>query len=267
MGINSRRFPRASRVFGGDRATWTRLGRRAAATLVLLLIPGAALAAAVTVKGKTAGAQKLMNPVWNEAKDPKLQRYTFREPSASVRSDVHTLTAFLPKELCIVALGSEDAKPLSGPIRVVLAGGRTTPVTLVITKGQQVQFENNDPFAHKLYVVGTDNKGFGPVETGPTKTRGWTPPGPGKYEIRDQLAPSLRSWIVVEPKAQAINYPDRKGDFQLDLQPGTYKLRGYFNGEPAGSELEVTVTGAPAEQLLKAPLVVAEGAPDAGSGG
>lgn len=225
----------------------------------LLVLPIAALAAGpVTVKGKLAGAGKLLNPVWEEARDPKLQRYTFREPSATVRADVRTLTAHLPKELCVAAIVEGEAKPLNAALRVVVAGGRTTPVTLVVAKGQQIQFENQDRFPHKLYVVGADQKGFGPAETGPAKTRGWTPPGPGKYEIRDQLAPTVRSWIVVESHVASVGYPDRKGDFQIDLEPGKYKLRGYFKGEQVGRDLDVTVAPAPVEQLLKLPLLVGD---------
>jgi plastocyanin len=234
----------------------------------------------VTVKGKTVGGGKLLNPVWEEARDPKLHRYTYREPSATVRPDVRTLTAFLPKEVCVAALIEGDGQPLKAPLRMVIAGGRTSPVTLVVAKGQQIQFENQDPFPHKLYVVGADQKGLQPVETGPAKTRGWTPPGPGKYEIRDQMAPSVRSWIVVEPHVVSVGYPDRKGDFQIDLDPGKYKLRGYFKGEPIGTDLEVMIAPVPVEQPLKAPLLLGEAeaapappgkapakAPTAGNGG
>ncbi len=243
---------------------------RAAATLALLLVPGVALAATVTIKGRTAGNAKLLNPVWSEAKEPGNHRYTFREPSPTVRPDVRTLTGYLPKELCVVALG-EKGVALKQPIRMVVAGGRTSPVTLVVAEGQAIQIENHDPFPHKLYDTG--NKGLQPGETLPTKARTWTPPGPGKYEIRDQLSPSVRSWIVVEPRAVAVGYPDRKGEFAIDLEPGVYKLRGYFNGEPVGTEMEVNVAPGPAEQLLKGPLTVGEAAPapaaapDAGAGG
>jgi len=113
----------------------------------------------------------------------------------------------------------------------------------------------------------TGNKGLTAVEMAAGKSRGWTPPGPGKYEIRDQSSPSIRSWIVVEPRAAAVGYPDRKGEFQIDLEPGKYKLRGYHNGEAVGSELEINVAPVPVEQTLKAPLHIAEGAPDAGGGG
>ncbi|HEY4120674.1 MAG TPA: hypothetical protein VGM56_22570 [Byssovorax sp.] len=230
--------------------------------VALLALPGVALAA--VVKGKTQGAQKLMNPVWNEAKDPNLHRYTFREPSATVRQDVRALTAFLPKELCIAALG-EEGKPDKRPMRVVIAGGRTTPVTLVVAPGQMIQFENHDPFAHAIYDTG--KKGLEPTPTAPSSQRTWTPPGPGKYEIRDKATPSLRSWIVVEPKAVAVGYPfNRTGDFALELEPGHYRLRGYFNGEPVGSELEVDVRPKPNEQELKSPLVVSEGKDSADGG-
>lgn len=235
-----------------------RLLRRIALALAVLAVPGAALAATASVKGKVVGANKLLNQVWNEAKETKSNRYTFREPSPTVRADARTLTSYLPKELCIAALGEKGA-PLNAPLRVVVAGGRTTPVTLVVAQGQQILFENQDPFPHKLYDTGS--KGLQAVETGIGKSRTWTPPGPGKYEIRDQLAPSVRSWIVVEPRTVAVGFPDRLGNFAVDLPPGSYTLRGYHNGEPVGVELPITVTPAPAEQLLREPLKLAE--PDA----
>jgi len=228
--------------------------RRGAVALALLALPGVAFAA-VNAKGKISGADKLLNPVWNEAKDPSAHRYTFREPSPTVRPDVRVLTGHLPKELAIVVLG-EKGTPAKVPVAVTIAGGRTTPVTIVVPEGQQINFDNKDPFPHMLYDTG--GKGFGAVETGPAKSRSWTPPGPGKYEIRDKMAPSVRSWVVVEPKAVASTYPDRKGDFSVELEPGPYKLRAFFNGEPVGKELDVVITPFPTEQPLKAPLVVAE---------
>jgi hypothetical protein len=258
---------KSPRFLGTRRSPGGRLLRRAAVALALMVVPGAALAATITVKGRTVGANKLQNPVWNEAKDPNLHRYTFREPSPTVRPDVRTLTAHLPKELCIAALVPEGGTgaPLKAPLKVVIAGGRTTPVTLVVAEKQQILFDNQDPFSHKLYDTG--NKGLAAAEIGPSKSRGWTPPGPGKYEIRDQISPSIRAWIVVEPRAAAVGYPDRKGEFQIDLEPGKYKLRGYHNGAPVGSELDITVAPVPVEQTLKAPLPIGEAAPHAGGGG
>ncbi|WP_437673792.1 hypothetical protein [Sorangium sp. So ce131] len=236
--------------------------RRLALTLAIVAAPGVALAA-VAVKGKVTGVPKLLNPVWNEAKDPKANRYTFREPSPTVRADVRALVGYAPKEVCVAALGEKGA-PLKTPLRVVVAGGRTSPVTLVVAEGQQIQFENQDPFPHKLYDTG--NKGLQPVETAAAKTRAWTPPGPGKYEIRDQLAPSIRSWIVVEPRTVAVGYPDRQGNFTLEVEAGKYTLQGYFNGEPVGKPLEAVVKG-PDEQFIKEPVVVGEAggpSPEAG---
>lgn len=250
---------RSVRKAGGRR----RLGRAARRALVVLAVaaaPGLALAA--TVKGRIVGTAKLFNPVWAEAKEPDAYRYTFREPSPTVRPDVRALVGHMPKELCIAALG-ETGKPAQTPLRVVVAGGRTTPVTLVVAPGQQIQFENRDPFPHKLYEA-TGKGGLPPGDTLPTKTRAWTPPGPGKYEIRDQAAPSVRSWIVVEPKVVAVAYPDRKGEFSIDLEPGKYKLRGYFAGEPVGTEMAVDV--AAGNETLRNPLAVGEVA-DAGAGG
>lgn len=227
---------------------------RFVAALALLLVPSVAFGAAVTVKGHLEGTKKLLNPVWNEAQDPKNHRYTFLEPSVTTRADVRQLTAQLDKEVAVVALTDGKATPLKGQMTIV--GGRMSPVTIVVSQGQQVQFENKDPFPHRIYDTG--NKGLPVGETPAAKARTWTPPGPGKYEIRDQTSPSLRAWIVVEPKATAVAYPDRKGEFAIDLEPGKYKLRAYHNGDMVGKELDVVVNPAPAEQPLKSALVVAE---------
>lgn len=227
---------------------------RFAVALAFFLVPSVAFGATVTVKGRLAGTAKLLNPVWNEAKDPQNHRYTFREPSVTTRLDARTLTAQLDQEVAIVAVNDAGGTVKSKPL--VVKGGRLSPVTLVVTQGVTVQIENKDPFPHRLYDTG--NKGLQLGETPAGKARSWLPPGPGKYEIRDQASPSVRGWIVVEPKAVAVAYPDRKGEFTIDLDPGKYKLRAYHNGDMVGKELDVVVNPAPVEQLLKAPLVAGE---------
>ena len=227
---------------------------RFAAALALLLLPSAAFGAAVTVKGRLSETQKLLNPVWNEAKEKDAHRYTFREFSATTRLDARTLTAQLDKEVAIVAVTDAGGATVKG--NMTLIGGRAVPVTLVVTQGVAVQIENKDPFPHRLYDTG--NKGLQVGETPANKARTWTPPGPGKYEIRDQASPSIRAWIVVEPKAAALAYPDRKGEFTIDLDPGKYKLRAYHNGDMVGKELDLVVNPAPAEQQLKSPLIAGE---------
>ncbi len=211
----------------------------------------------VIVKGQVKGGQLLINPVWAEAAKEENHRYTFRARSATVGSQATVLRAYLPKELCIVALANDKVEPNKVPTVITVSGGRTTPVTLVVTEKQQHQFENHDPFPHKLYDV-KKSAGLNPNETASTNTRSWTPPGPGSYEVRDELFPSVRSWIVVEPKAAAHTFPNYKGAFQLKVKPGSYTLRAYFNGEPVGKPLKLEVGKAPEKQLLKTPLVVAE---------
>ena len=229
----------------------SRVVRKAALVAVLCVLPSGVLAA--TIKGKVGNTHDLLNPVWNEAKDPAAHRFTFREPSPSVPPDVRILRGHMQKELGIVALTEADAQPLKTPIRVVIEGGRTSVVTLVVAPGQEILFENHDPTDRSIYEV----SGKGQLSKGvmkPDATRTWTPPGPGKYEFRDELSPSLRSWIVVEPKAHKAIFPNRKGDFSIDLEPGTYTLRTYFSGEPVGEAMPWEVKPLPAEQPLKDPL-------------
>jgi plastocyanin len=224
-------------------------------------LPGAADAEPVQVTGRIEGGDQLLNPVWNAAKDTKNHRFTFRVPSATVSAKSKTLTAYLPKELCIVALSAEAASPNKVPTRVVIAGGRTTPVTVVVQQGQQVQFENHDPFPHRLYATDKAVQGMAPTDTEPNKNRTWTPAGPGKYELRDERAPSVLSWIVVEPKAVKTAYPNFKNEFQLELEPGSYTLQGYFNGAPVGKSLPLEVKPAPKVQKIVPALVVGEAPP------
>lgn len=246
-------------------------GKRSVPTILiralvgLALVAGVGLASAqeefvepVMIIGKIAGGQTLLNPSWVESKDPKNHRFTFRVPSTTVSAGAKRLTSYLPKELCIAALAEGKVEAQKAPVPMHVSGGRTTPVTLVVTQGQEIQIENHDPFPHRIYTTGEGDKGLTPNDIEPTKSRRWTPPGPGKYEIRDELSPSLRSWIVVEPKAAKIGFPNFKNEFRLDLKPGVYTLRGYHNGEPVGKPLPITVKPLPKQQRLPAPLVVGQ---------
>jgi hypothetical protein len=141
---------------------------------------------------------------------------------------------------------------------MTISGGRTTPVTLVVVPGQEVQLENHDPFPHRIYQVTKGEQSLAPSDIEPTKSRTWTPPGPGKYELRDELSPSLRSWIVVEPKAYKIGFVNLKKEFRMEMEPGAYTLRGYFSGEAVGKPLPLNVNPLPKQQRVQAPLVVGE---------
>ncbi len=215
--------------------------------------------AATTVTGKVVNTHELLNPVWNEAKAKDSHRYTFREPASSVPPKARILRGNIKKELCVAVLTEGKGAPDARPIRVVIEGGRTSAVTLVVAEGQLIRFENKDPTDHAIYEV-SEKSGLGRGTMKPDQTREWTPPGPGKYELRDELSPSLRSWIVVEPRLVQAVFPTRKGDVQFKLEPGNYKLRGYYNGEPVGEELPLEVkapTGPNADKAeveLKDPL-------------
>ena len=227
--------------------------RTAVPWFAVLLVPGLALAA--TVKGQVKGHNQLVNPVWEEAAKPESNHYTWREPSPTVRAEFRTLFGLAPKELCIAGIKKGDVPPPSVPTLITIGGGRTTPVTIVVAPGTRLRFRNGDPFKHKIYAVGQPS--LLPSEMGIAAERDWTAPGPGTYELRDELAPSLRSWVVVKPGVASIGYPDRTGAFFLTLEPGEYTLQAYFAGKPIGKPREVTV-GAKDVDLTKEPIDVAE---------
>lgn len=234
----------------------------------LLLVPMAAASALyataeaqetqtkVTMKGKVEGGHTLLNPVWVEASMPASHRYSFRQRSTTVGADAKRLTADLPRELAVVALGS-GAKATSTPVQVHVSGGRTTPSTIVVAEGQQIQFVNDDPFPHKLYATEEVKDGLGPEATKPGGQRIWQPPSAGVFEIRDELFPSVRSWVVVEPKAVAVGRVNFKGEFVVaGLLPGEYQLQGYHAGKKVGDPLTIEVRPVPDTQEAREPLVV-----------
>lgn len=197
----------------------------------LLLLPGVALGA--TVKGQVKGHNRLINPVLEEAARSDNHRYTWREPSPTVRAEFRTLFGLAPKELCIAGVRTSKVDPPKVPILVTVGGGRTTPVTLVVTPGTRLRFRNNDPFRHRLYAVGESS--LPPADMAIASERDWTAPAPGTYELRDELAPSLRSWVIVKEGVASIGYPNRKGEFFLTLEPDDYQLEFFFAGKLIGS--------------------------------
>jgi hypothetical protein len=214
----------------------------------------------VAAKGRSKGGDLLLNPVWVDAAKPENHRYSmFRTRSTSVGEQAKRLTAYLPKELCIAALKKEGNGGTRATIVVGVSGGRTSPVTLVVAEGQTIQFVNHDPFPHKLYDVGKDG-GLPQEETKAGATRTWKPAKSGTIEIRDALFPSVRSWVVVEPKVAATGYPNVGGDYVVrDLEPGSYELVAYFAGARTGKPLDLEVKAAGGdEQDVREPLVVAE---------
>jgi hypothetical protein len=216
----------------------------------LVALPSSA--AAAHVKGRFEGFRALQNPVWSEAKDPKSHGYSFREPVPTVRAEFRRPFPHIPKELCLAAIAAAPQKA-QPPVLIRVGGGRTTPVTIVVTPGTRLTFQNTDPFKHQLYGVGI--KTFAPGQTGPGATRDWSVPAPGVFEIRDQSAPSLRMWIVSEPNVAQVAYPSMKGEFSVNIQePGDYVLQAYFAGKKVGAATPVTVAASDLE--VKLPIKV-----------
>jgi hypothetical protein len=202
----------------------------AALLSLTLLIPE--LASAAKVRGRVENWRQLTNPVWADARSPKKHGFSFREAVPTVRAEFRHLFPHIPKELCIAALAKDAQKPPT-PILIRVGGGRTTPVTIVVPPGTQLSFQNTDPFKHRLYAVGI--KSFAPADTIRGALREWTVPAAGTFEIRDELAPSLRMWVVGDPNVAAIAYPSLKGEFILNAPAaGDYTVVAYFAGKKVG---------------------------------
>jgi plastocyanin len=195
----------------------------------------------------------LFNPVWAESKQADAHSYTFREPSPTVKAEFRRLFPHIPKELCIALVGTQ-AQPKMKDVVVKIGGGRTTPVTLVVTPGTEIHFKNTDPFLHRLYGVNVKNFTVG--DTQAQGERVWTVPEAGVFEIRDELVPSLRTWIVAEPNAAAFGHPDLAGNFNVELPvAGEFTVQVYFAGKVVGSSATMNITSLQAPiDLSKAPI-------------
>jgi plastocyanin len=224
----------------------------------LLWVSAARPAAATNIRGRLVGFEYLRNPVWAAAKDPQQHGYSFREPVTTVPANMRKLFPAISKELCIVALGSGTAGAAK-PMSVRVSGGRTTPVTLVVVPGTELRFKNADPFDHRLYGVGFSS--FSPSTMNKGATRRWTALEAGRYEIRDELTPSLTMWVVAEPTVAATTFPSSDGKFTLNVdEPGQYNVQAYFAGEAVGKPLSVVVERRDVD-VSSRPLVVATKAP------
>ncbi len=229
-----------------------RLRRRISASLLLAMSLTSIGALGARVVGSISGYIHLENPVWVESKDPKSRSYTFREMVPTVPAQYRKLSPYIPKEVAIGLFGTEAQKP-GAPITVRVGGGRTTPVMLVATPGTKIVFHNVDAFEHRLYGVGM--KEFGPSNTGRGAKREWTIPAAGTFEIRDELAPSVRMWVRGEPNLMEATYPNAKGEYSFpNVAPGEYDVQAFFSGEKVGPAAHVKLGN---RDVGVPPLVVA----------
>ena len=148
---------------------------------------------------------------------------------------------------------------IDDPILVRFTGGRTVPTTLVVAPGVRLSFENDDPFPHRLFMVGSNTWKAETIDS--HRHREWSaPPGQGRFEIRDELFPSVRSYVVVEPQVVSIAFPGRDGAFAIDLPAGKYVLKAYFDGHQVGRPVEVEAKDKGLLEL-RDPLSVGDGTP------
>lgn len=221
--------------------------------LSLLSVTWTGRASSPNVKGKISGQDKLVPDVYAEAAKPEARRWTWREPSPSVAAQFLTLAANPSRDVCIAATTSGSAGPQEA-IRMTVTGGRVYPTTIVVSPGTPLAFKNFDPFKHRLYVVGNPN--FKAEDMGPNQVRSWSSPSPGRYEIRDELFPSVRTYVIVDPQVVQVAYPGRDGAFGLSLPSGEYVLKAFFGGKQVGKPMSVNAREKSAVELTD-PLVVA----------
>jgi hypothetical protein len=245
------------------RRSWVRRKSHIVYIVAPLLVLGSALASgtlragppvAAGVKGKVVGWEKLLPQAYVEAASDT-HRYTWREPSPTVKQDFRKLSANVSRDVCVVAVGSGAAQAHDA-LQVKLTGGRFTPSTLVLSPGSRLSLKNADPFQHILYEA--NNPSWAPNPTAPGSSREWAATTPGLHVLRDQAFPSVAMYVFVDPNAVEFAMPDHDGAFSMALTPGDYTLKAFFEGKPVGKPVEGVHVG-PGGLDLREPLAVGGG--------
>lgn len=237
------------------RPVWAVLATLAGA----ITLAGSASAVNTNIKGRISGQEKLVPEVYSEAANPASRRWVWREPSPLVPAPQRTLAANPSRDICVVALSSAGGTPAE-PTLMSVTGGRITPSTIVVAPGTKLVFKNNDPFPHRLVMVGGHPAAFKPDVTQPNTSRDWTAPGgQNKFEIRDELFPSVRAFVVVEPQTVAVSYPGKDGSFGFAVGAGEYVIQAFFNGKKVGKPVNANVKDAKTTLELKEALSLVEG--------
>lgn len=216
-----------------------RLATGLLAALALFTVSGHA--GGPNVKGKITGYEKLVPEVYAETAKPDSRRWTWREPSPSVAAQFRVLSANPSRDICIAATTSANQEKQE--YRMTVTGGRVFPTTIVVTPNTQLVFKNVDPFKHRVYVTSaTGQKLLNADDIQPNGTRSWSPQGAGIYTVKDELFPSVRTYIVVDPQVAAVAYPGRDGAFGFTLPAGDYVLKAFFNGKQVGKPTQITAS-------------------------
>jgi len=244
----------AKRRFHARRSTRTLLPFSVLASVALVLASGTLLAAGgpAGVKGRVTGWEKLLPQVYADVAKADSHRFTWREPSPTVKQDFRKLSANVTRDVCIAAFGS-GAAPAHEPQVVKVTGGRITPSTIVLSPGSRLRFKNSDPFPHQLYEVG--NAAWAANPTAPGSYRDWAAGPAGVHVVRDMLFPSIVMYVVVDANVVEFDFPDRDGVFSMNLPPGEYTLKAFFDGKATGKPIDGVKVEAKGVEL-KEPLVV-----------
>lgn len=123
------------------RRTW--LPRLVALVVVLTAALAAGPLRAVAganLRGKVTGWEKLVPQVYADPTKNESHRYTWREPSPTVRQDFRKLSANVSRDVCVAAFGSGTAQA-HDPVGVKVTGGRMTPATIVLAPGSRLSFK------------------------------------------------------------------------------------------------------------------------------
>lgn len=236
--------------------------RTLASRMLALVVVGLACATTAIaagpsgVKGRVTGYDKLVLEAYQEAMRPDAKRWSWREPSAFVGTQYRTPSAIPHRDICVAIVGQSNATPFE-LMAMSITGGRIYPSTIVIPPGSKLQFKNNDPFTHRLYVVG--NAAWRAEDLRASGSREWTAPnGSARFEFRDELFPSVRAYVVVDPQVAQFAYPKADGQFTANVAAGDYILRAYFGGKPVSKPMSITVKDR-ATTDLREPLALTEG--------
>lgn len=215
------------------------VGLSVAMSLCALAFGPSSVAAGPNVRGKVAGLDKLVPDVYAEAAKPDSKRWSWREPSPAVSPAHRHLTPNASRDIVVAATNSGQNPALPQPLLVRVTGGRTIPATLVIPPGTQLQFRNDDPFPHKLKAEGQE--GWNGAMDARGTIREWkAPAGEALVVIRDDLAPSVRTYIKVLPGVVQTTYPGRDMTFGMTLPSGDYVLKAFFGGKKVGKDVGIT---------------------------
>lgn len=147
-------------------------------------------------------------------------------------------SADFSREVAVVLIGSASTKDA---VTVLLKDGQLSPSTIVMQQGTSLRVRNEDDFTHQLFAEGL--KGFDSVETSSGQGRQIQIDQPGKFAIRDALAPHVRGTLHVLPKLSAVAVPQADGTFVFsEVEAGSYTLK-VFRGDKEVHSASIEVEG------------------------